>query len=86
MNNKTEELKGGKEFTGKIVSLGGTKTAIVAVNHMWKHPLYKKSMRRTQRMPAHNELEGLKIGDTVTIAETKPISKTKFFKVLSKVE
>lgn len=83
MNNEAPK---GKVFTGKVVSLGGTKTAIVAVTHLWVHPLYRKSMKRTQRIPAHNELEGLAVGDTVEIVETKPMSRTKFFKVQSKVE
>lgn len=71
------------KFTGKVVSLKNKDTAIVAVPYMYKHPLYKKSLRRTRRFAAH--VEGLQLheGDAVVIGEVRKVSKTKFFRVLS---
>jgi small subunit ribosomal protein S17 len=75
----------GKHITGNVVSVGGTKTVIVAVDHFVAHPLYKKSIRRARRYAAHNESLTLAVGDRVRIAETKPMSRTKRFVVVSKL-
>lgn len=68
-----------KEFTGKVVSTKMKDTIIVRVERMVLHPLYKKPMRRTKRMAVHAPAHTVKEGQVVTIQETKPISKTKFF-------
>lgn len=70
---------------GEIVSTKGAKMVIVRVERIKRHRLYKKAIRKTKRFAAHNELEHLVVGDRVVIAETKPISKTKHFKVVRKV-
>jgi len=75
----------GKKYQGKIVSLVMQKTAVVEVESIRRHPIYKKAMRKTNRLAAHNELEGLALGDTVVIKEVKPMSKSKHFIVLKKI-
>ncbi len=86
MNEKqqTTETKG-KELIGKVVSTKMKKTVVVLVAHSFAHPLYKKMMRRTKRYACHNESLDLKVGDTVHIAETKPMSRRKHFMVVEKV-
>jgi small subunit ribosomal protein S17 len=75
----------GKQKTGKVVSLAGQKTVIVAVDHFVKHPLYGKTVRSTRRFATHNEIDQIQVGDRVQIAEVKPISKTKRFIVVTKL-
>lgn len=65
---------------GKVISIG-QKTVIVEVSHDFRHPLYKKAVTRTKKMAVHNENANVKVGDTVTIVETRPISRRKHFKV-----
>ena len=77
-------MKQKKEFTGKVVSIKMKHTVIVEVEHLTQHPLYKKTVRRTKHFAAHYEGNELSVGNTVTIAETKPISKTKHFIVVGK--
>jgi len=76
----------GKIFTGKVVSAKTAKTIIVAVSSTYTHPLYKKAIRTTRRFSVHNESLAVAVGDTVRIQETKPISKTKHFIVIEKME
>ncbi len=75
----------GKTFIGKVVSTKMNKTVIVLVEHSFAHPLYKKAMRRIKRYACHNESLDLKVGDMVSIAETKPMSRRKHFVVIGKV-
>ncbi|MBU1326902.1 30S ribosomal protein S17 [Patescibacteria group bacterium] len=73
-----------KTYEGKVVSVKTQNTVIVAVAHTIRHPLYKKSMRITKRFPVHYEKIELHVGDQVKIIETRPISKTKHFLILTK--
>lgn len=73
-----------KVFSGKAVSLKNQKTAIVEVERFYAHPLYEKRVRRTKRYPVHDEI-GVKEGDTVRFTETRPISKTKRWKIVEVV-
>jgi len=85
-NKKTKEsVLNGLEKTGTVKSVKMQKTVVVAVIHTVRHPLYKKSVRRTKRYAAHNENLELRVGDKVTIVETKPFSKTKHFLVMKKI-
>ena len=59
----------------------GSKTVVVDVERKFPHPLYKKIIRRSKRYTVHNELDSLNLGDQVIIEETRPISKTKRFKI-----
>lgn len=77
-------MKQKKEFTGKVISIKMKQTVVVEVEHLSRHPLYKKTVKRTKHFAAHYEGSNVAVGDTVTIQETKPISKTKHFKVIEK--
>ena len=75
-----------KTFTGKIVSLKMNRTAVVEITRRTAHPLYKKLIRRSSRIKADTNGLTLELEQTVKIAETKPISKQKFFKVTEVVK
>ncbi len=70
-----------KTFNGKIVSLKMKGTAVVEVVRRSPHPLYKKLIRKSKRFKADTGDLALTLGQTVKIAETKPMSKDKSFKV-----
>jgi len=74
-----------KTFIGRVVSTKMDQTAVVAVETKKIHPLYKKRVKKTKKYHAHDEL-GVKEGDLVKIVETRPISKTKKWKIVEKVE
>jgi len=67
--------------TGRVVSNKMQKTVIVAVDRLVRHRLYKKIIRRTNKFVAHDEL-GCQEGDVVRIIETRPMSKTKRWRVV----
>lgn len=68
-----------KEFVGTVVSATNNKTITVKVETYKKHPLYKKRVKSSKKYAVHDESNKAKVGDTVRIIETKPISKTKYF-------
>jgi small subunit ribosomal protein S17 len=70
-----------KVRTGKVVSGKMDKTVVVAVQRLVKHPLYKKYIKRTSKMYAHDEKNDAREGDTVRIVETRPLSKLKRWRV-----
>lgn len=65
-----------KTFTGIITSAKMEKTATVSVETRWQHPMYKKTIKKSKKYLAHNEI-GAKEGDLVQMVETRPISKLK---------
>ena len=69
-------------LSGVVVSSNANKTIIVNVTRRVKHKLYKKIIRRSKKYHAHDENNKFVIGDTVSIIESKPISKQKKWKVL----
>ncbi|WP_209347983.1 30S ribosomal protein S17 [Pontixanthobacter sp. CEM42] len=73
-------------LTGTVTSDKTDKTVTVKVERKVKHPLYGKIMRRSKKYHAHDEKNAFKAGDTVRIEETKPISKTKTWKVIETVK
>ncbi|MDQ3956642.1 MAG: 30S ribosomal protein S17 [Actinomycetota bacterium] len=75
-----------KTRVGRVVSDAMNKTAIVEVRDAAAHPTYGKIVRRTTRLKAHDEENEAAIGDTVRIAETRPLSKTKRWRVVDIVE
>jgi small subunit ribosomal protein S17 len=77
-NNLKQENKG-RTFTGVVVSDKMQKTRVVEVSSVRKHPLYGKYMKRTKRFKVHDPENSHKVGDKVTIVETRPISKDKNF-------
>ena len=72
-------------LVGTVVSDKTDKTVTVLVERKVKHPLYGKIIRRSKKYHAHDEGNEFKPGDTVRIEETKPISKTKTWRVLDRV-
>lgn len=66
-----------RELTGKVVSDKMKDTIVVLVERRVKHPVYGKIIRRSTKIHAHDAGNTCKIGDTVTIKESRPISKTK---------
>jgi len=75
-----------KTRTGKVTSNKMDKTIVVAVVDHVKHPLYKKIIKRTYKLKAHDEENVCNIGDTVKVMETKPISKDKRWRLVEVVE
>jgi small subunit ribosomal protein S17 len=75
-----------RTLTGRVVSNRMDKTASISVERLVKHPLYGKYIRRTTKLLAHDENNECRIGDTVNIAETRPLSKRKAWKVVEIVE
>ena len=68
-----------KELVGKVVSAANNKTITVLVESYKNHPLYHKRVKSSKKYCVHDETNKAKVGDTVRIVETKPISKTKHF-------
>ena len=68
--------------TGKVVSDKMDKTVVVLVQTLRRHPAYKKVVRRSARFKAHDEKNACKVGDTVKIVETRPLSKDKHWRVV----
>ncbi len=75
--------KENRKITGKVISSKRDKTITVLVERKVKHPIYKKILRRSTKIQAHDEVNESSEGDVVTIEETKPISKTKSWKLVS---
>jgi small subunit ribosomal protein S17 len=75
-----------RTLVGKVVSDKMNKTVTVLVERRVQHPLYGKFMLRSKKYHAHDETNQYKEGDTVEIAETRPISKTKAWTVVKLVE
>ena len=70
-------------LSGIICKATNKKTVIVEVERTFKHPIYKKYIKRSKKYHAHDESDALRVGDRVTIEETRPISKLKTWKVVS---
>jgi small subunit ribosomal protein S17 len=75
-----------KERRGIVVSVAMDKTIVVRVDTLKAHPVYKKVVRRSKRLHAHDELNVAKAGDVVRIVETRPLSKTKTWRLAEVVE
>ena len=81
-----EERNLRKTRTGKVVSDKMDKTIVVAVEAHVKHPLYKKIVKRTYKLKAHDENNECKVGDTVKVMETRPLSKDKRWRLVEIME
>jgi small subunit ribosomal protein S17 len=75
-----------KERLGRVVSTAMEKTVVVDVRNEAAHSTYGKIVRRTKRLKAHDEGNEAAVGDTVRIAETRPLAKTKRWRVVEIVE
>lgn len=77
-----EQDKSQRVVTGTVVSNKMNKTIIVQIERKVKHPSYGKYVRRFSKMVAHDEENACQIGDIVTIQQTRPLSKTKRWKLI----
>ncbi|MBE6920673.1 MAG: 30S ribosomal protein S17 [Ruminococcaceae bacterium] len=75
-----------KTMIGQVVSDKMDKTIVVAVKDSYQHPLYKKTMKRTYKLKAHDENNECGIGDTVEVMETRPLSKDKRWRLVNIIE
>jgi len=75
-----------KSRTGLVVSDKMEKTVVVAIERRVPHPVYGKMVTRTKRLKAHDEENSAKVGDTVRIVETRPLSKTKNWRLAEVLE
>lgn len=75
-----------KTRVGRVVSDKMDKTVVVAIVDNVKHPLYKKIVKRTVRLKAHDENNACKVGDCVEVMETRPLSKDKRWRVVEIIE
>ena len=82
----TEERNLRKVRVGRVVSDKMNKTVVVAIEDNVKHPIYGKIIKRTLKVHAHDEANACGVGDKVEIMETRPLSKTKRWRVVEVIE
>ncbi|MFA6250618.1 MAG: 30S ribosomal protein S17 [Candidatus Shapirobacteria bacterium] len=78
MEATNKPVKTGKTFIGTVVSTKMANTITVSLNYKFKHPLYQKIVKKTNKIYASNNLNA-KVGDRVQVVETRPLSKLKRF-------
>ena len=86
MNESATDRASRKVRIGTVISDKMDKTVIVGVERSVAHPLYGKKMKRTKKYYAHDETSAAHVGDTVRIVETRPLSKTKRWRVVEVLE
>ena len=82
----TENRAFRKTRIGQVVSDKMDKTIVVSIEDSVRHPLYKKTMKRTYKLKAHDENNECGIGDTVEVMETRPLSKDKRWRLIRIIE
>ncbi len=82
----TEQTKVARNVTGRVVSDKMDKTITVLIERRMPHPLYKKYVRRSTKLHAHDEANECREGDTVVIEQSRPLSKTKAWRLVKIVE
>jgi small subunit ribosomal protein S17 len=75
-----------KVRTGVVVSDAMDKTVLIRIDRKVRHPLYKKTVARSSKLAAHDEQNEAHVGDIVRVMETRPLSKTKRWRVVEIVE
>ena len=85
-NQAATDRNARKSRTGLVVSDKMEKTVVVAIERRVPHPLYGKMVTRTKRLKAHDEENSAKVGDTVRIVETRPLSKDKRWRLVEIVD
>ena len=75
-----------KTRVGKVISNKMDKTIVVAIEDHVKHPLYKKIVKKTYKLKAHDENNECNIGDKVKVMETRPLSKDKRWRLVNVLE
>ena len=87
MTNEQADVRNARKTrTGLVVSDKMQKTVVVAIERRVPHPIYGKMITRTKRLKAHDEENSAKVGDTVRIVETRPLSKDKRWRVVEILE
>ena len=89
MNQATEATQPAKperRIVGRVVSNKANKTITVAVERSVKHPVYGKYVRKTTKLHAHDENNDCHEGDLVAVVETRPLSRTKHFRLVEVLE
>lgn len=86
MNDKENMLKKRKEYVGQVISDKMEKTVVVAIDRMVQDPRYKKFLKRTSKLKAHDEKNEAHVGDRVKLFETRPISREKRWVVVEVLE
>ncbi len=81
-----EERNLRKTRVGKVISDKMDKTVVVAIEDHVQHPLYKKIVKKTYKLKAHDENNECRIGDTVKVMETRPLSKDKRWRLVQIIE
>lgn len=81
-----EERNLRKTMIGTVISDKMDKTIVVAVEDSVAHPIYKKTVKRTYKLKAHDEANECKVGDRVEVMETRPLSKDKRWRLVKIVE
>lgn len=81
-----EERNLRKTRVGRVISDKMDKTIVVAIENRVQHPLYKKIVKKTYKLKAHDENNEAKIGDTVRVMETRPLSKDKRWRLVEIIE
>jgi small subunit ribosomal protein S17 len=82
----TEQQTNARTVSGKVVSDKMDKTITVLLERRVKHPIYGKYVKRSTKVHAHDETNQCRIGDVVTISESRPMSKTKSWALVEVVE
>ncbi|MGX5175049.1 30S ribosomal protein S17 [Aliikangiella sp. IMCC44653] len=82
----SEQKETKRTLTGKVISDKMDKSITVKVERQVKHPIYGKFIKRSTKVHAHDETNECKIGDTVTVVESRPLSKTKSWQLVEVVE
>ncbi len=75
-----------KTQTGRVLSDAGDKTIVIRVERLQQHPVYKRVIRRTAKFMAHDEENRAKVGDLVTIEESRPLSARKRWRLIEVLE
>ena len=86
MSEMQTETKAAHRIVGRVTSNKMDKTITVAVERTVKHPLYGKLLRKTTKLHAHDENNECHEGDLVAIVETRPLSRSKFFRLVEILE
>ena len=84
MSTETNNRGARKMRKGVVVSKMGAKSVVVEVSYREVHPVYGKVITRTKKYHAHDEADTAKVGDTVSIMETRPMSATKRWRIVAK--
>jgi len=86
ISNRAAERGRRKVRTGVVVADKMDKTVVVRIDRRTLHPVYKKTVQRSSKFAAHDEHNDARVGDLVRVMETRPLSKTKHWRVVEVIE